>query len=203
MTRDAKMVITGIVVAMMLPLLVIGLKLPLWMCAALAAAAFVVIGLVLRPEAHTVEIELGQLSDTRAQTANSLIGDADVALNRLRKVAPLIRDAQMGDELRKLIATTDSILADVRNEPDSVFAIRRLFTFYLPSAVSVCEGWQTLERHAEPAAERMQQTRDTMHALNQAFVKFAQDADAPDIQEMDTTLKLLKDSLRADLESAS
>ncbi len=49
----------------------------------------------------------------------------------------------------------------------------------------------------------MQQTRDTMHALNQAFVKFAQDADAPDIQEMDTTLKLLKDSLRADLESAS
>ncbi len=59
MTRDAKMVITGIVVAMMLPLLVIGLKLPLWMCAALAAAAFVVIGLVLRPEAHTVEIEAG------------------------------------------------------------------------------------------------------------------------------------------------
>jgi hypothetical protein len=105
--------------------------------------------------------------------------------------------------VQSLAKTTDAVLTDVRANTDRAMVVRRLFTFYLPNAVSVAEGWQTLERHVNPSPVRVQQTRDTMQALNDAFVKYAQDADAPEMQELDTTLKVLRDSLKSDLEKTT
>jgi len=193
------MMITGVAAAVVLPILVLGLGLPLWLCAVIAAGVFVGLWFLLRATA-SVSIDAEEVLEARSQTAQGLIAGAEVALNRLNKVGPLIRDAEMRGSVQKLIATTGSVLADVRENPDRAMAVRRMFTFYLPNAVGVAEGWQTLERHANPSADRMQQTRETMHSLNDAFTKFAQDADAPEIQELDTTLKVLKDSLKSDLE---
>jgi hypothetical protein len=199
MGRDTTTLITGVAAAIVLPLLVLGLKLPLWLCGLIAAGVFVGLWYVLRASSP-VGIDGEKILEARTQTTDALLADADVSLNRLKKVTPLIQDAQMRGEAQSLCATTDSVMADVRNDPDRVMAIRRLFTFYLPNAVSVAEGWQTLERHANPSADRVQQTRETMHSLNDAFKKYAQDADAPEIQELDTTLKVLRDSLKSDLE---
>lgn len=199
MERDTTMMITGVAAAVVLPILVLGVGLPLWLCAVIALGVFVGLWFLLRATA-SVRIDGQQVLEARSQTAQGLIADAEVALNRLNKAGPLIRDAEMRASVQKLIATTGSVLADVRDNPDQVMAVRRMFTFYLPNAVSVVEGWQTLERHADPSADRMQQTRETVHSLNEAFAKFAQDADAPEIQELDTTLKVLKDSLKSDLE---
>lgn len=199
MGRDTTMLIMGVAAAVVLPILVLGLKLPFWLCGIIAAAVLIGLWYMLR-EHGPGGIDMDKVFEARAQTTGGLVGDADVSLNRLKKVAGLIQDAQMRGDVQSLCATTDSVLADVRDNPDRVMAIRRLFTFYLPNAVSVAEGWQTLERHADPSSDRVQQTRETMHSLNEAFKKYAQDADAPDIQELDTTLKVLKDSLKSDLE---
>jgi hypothetical protein len=199
MGRDTALLIGAVVAAVVLPILLLGLKLPLWLCGLGALAIFVAAFLLPRAQAPA-RFDVGKVIEARAQTANELIADAGVSLNRLKKVAVLIQDAQMRSQAVDLCTTADSVLADVREDPDRVMAIRRLFTFYLPNAASVAEGWQTLERHANPSPDRVQQTRETMQGLNEAFKKFAEDADEPEIQELDTTLKVLKDSLKSDLE---
>ena len=46
-------------------------------------------------------------------------------------------------------------------------------------------------------------TRIWQRPWNIAFKKFASDADAPELQELDLNLKVVKDSLKADLEKAA
>ncbi|HWA89852.1 MAG TPA: 5-bromo-4-chloroindolyl phosphate hydrolysis family protein [Rhizomicrobium sp.] len=191
--------IACVAAAVVLPLLVLGLNLPLWLCGLIAAGVFVGLWYLLRA-GSPVGIDGEKIVEARAETAYGLLSAADVSLNRLKKVVPLIQDAQMRGEAQNLCSTMDSVMAELRENPDRVMAIRRLFTFYLPNAVSVAEGWQVLERHADPSADRMQQTRETMQGLNDAFRKYAQDADAPDMQDLDITLKVLRSSLKADLE---
>ena len=82
-------------------------------------------------------------------------------------------------------------------------AVRRFLTFYLPNAAGITEGWQTLERNANPAAERVAQTREVMKALGDAFQKFASQADTPELEELDLNLKVVKDALKSDLEKTS
>ena len=65
-------------------------------------------------------------------------------------------------------------------------------------------AWDSSASHpsARPSNERIDQTRSTMHALGQAFAKFADDVAEPQLQELDLDLKVLNDALKADLETA-
>ena len=202
MGRETATLVAGIAAAAVLPLLALGLTLPLWLSAIVAAGAFAGVWYLLRSGGHA-GLEDEDLLAARSETARGLIDDATTSLDRLKKVAPLIRDETMRGQVQSLAKTTDAVLTDVRANTDRAMVVRRLFTFYLPNAVSVAEGWQTLERHVNPSPVRVQQTRETMRALNDAFVKYAQDADAPEMQELDTTLKVLRDSLKSDLEKTT
>jgi 5-bromo-4-chloroindolyl phosphate hydrolysis protein len=202
MGRETATLVAGIAAAAVLPLLALGLTLPLWLSAIVAAGVFAGVWYLLRSGGRA-GLEDEDLLAARSETARGLIDDATTSLDRLKKVAPLIRDETMRGQVQSLAKTTDAVLTDVRANTDRAMVVRRLFTFYLPNAVSVAEGWQTLERHVNPSPVRVQQTRDTMQALNDAFVKYAQDADAPEMQELDTTLKVLRDSLKSDLEKTT
>lgn len=201
MGRETAILIAGLAGAVTMPLLALGLGLPLWLSFGVGGGVYAGLYFLLRSGgARGSDLDNDDLIEARNETVRGLIDDAAAALARLKQVAPRIQDQTMRGEVMSLAKTTDAVLADVREEPGRAMAVRRLFTFYLPNALGVAEGWQTLERHANPSPLRVQQTRETMRALNETFLKFAQDADAPEMQQLDTTLKVLKDSLKSDLE---
>ncbi|MBV9993326.1 MAG: 5-bromo-4-chloroindolyl phosphate hydrolysis family protein [Alphaproteobacteria bacterium] len=202
MGRESATLIAGLAAAVAFPALALGLSLPLWLSAVVTAGVFAGLWYLLRSGGRA-GVDDEALLDARAETARGLIDDASDALARLKQVAPKIQDQTMRGEVQALAKTTDGVIADVRANPDRAMSVRRMFTFYLPNALGVAEGWQTLERHANPSPVRVQQARDTMRALNETFLKFAQDADAPEMQQLDTTLKVLKDSLKSDLEKTA
>jgi 5-bromo-4-chloroindolyl phosphate hydrolysis protein len=200
--RGTAVLVAGIAAAVVLPLLAIVANLPILFSLAVAAAVFGGVWLLLR-SGRPANLAAEDLLTAQSDTARALIADGAAALERLRKVIPTINDLAMQTEMRTLAMTAQGVLSDMLANPGRVMSIRRLFTFYLPNAVAVAEGWQMLERHASPSVARVQQSRETMRALNEAFVKYAQDADAPELQELDTTLKLLKSSLKSDMEKIS
>jgi len=201
MGRGNAVLVAGIAAAAVLPLLALGVGLPMLFSGGIASGVFAGLWFLLRSGGAAPVDE--DLLAARFDTARGLIADGAAALEQLRKLAPATRDKAMRDDIQALVKTSQGVIDDIRENPDRAMAVRRLFTFYLPNAVAVTEGWQVLERHAKPSEARVQQTRDTMRALNDAFVKYAQDADAPEIQELDTTLKLLKDSLKSDMEKSA
>jgi len=78
--------------------------------------------------------------------------------------------------------------------------VRRLLSFYLPNAASLAEGWRALETRITPSDDRMNQTRETVKALGDAFDRFADQASEPQLKTLDLDLKVLNDALKSDLE---
>ena len=202
MSRETSTLIAGLIGAAILPILALSAGLPLWLSAVIVFGVSVGLWFLLRAGAPD-SADDEQLMLTRNDTTRGLIADATVAYQRLQRVAPVIQDQTMRGEVQDLIKTTAGVLDEVKDSPDRAMAVRRLLTFYLPNAVAVAEGWQRLERATNPQPARVQQTRDTMKALNAAFIQYAQQADAPDMADLDTTLKVLNASLKSDIEKAS
>jgi len=201
MERGTSIFVAGLAAAVALPVCVFALGLPLWLGVAIAAGVFFGLTLALRSSGFGLNVDA--LEEAQSDTTRGLITDGGAALDRLKRTVPAIQDASMRKSVQGLCGTADKILANIRTDPVRVMAVRRFLTFYLPNAASIAEGWQTLERNASLSPERVAQTRDVMGALGDAFKKFASDADAPELQELDLNLKVVKDSLKADLEKAA
>lgn len=197
--RGSSTLLAGGAAAVALPALALGAHLPLPIAGAVAAAVFAGVWLLAPgPTARTLDVDA--LTETQDDTARALIADAQGSLARLRAAGAGVRDAQMKAGVEKLQATADRVLSDLRASPDRVMAVRRLLTFYLPNAASLAEGWRALEQTARPSLERVAQTRSTMAALDDAFTRYADDMQAPQLQTLDLDLKVLNDALKADLE---
>jgi hypothetical protein len=201
MERGTSILVAGLAAAVALPACVFALGFPLWL--ALTVAAGVFFGLMLAMRSSGFGLNMDALAEAQSDTTRGLISDGTAALDRLRRAAPAIQDTSMKSAVQGLSATADKILANIKTDPVRVMAVRRFLTFYLPNAAAIAEGWQTLEHNASLSPERVAQTRDVMGALGDAFKKFASDADAPELQELDLNLKVVKDSLKADLEKAA
>lgn len=194
--------LAGAAGAIALPVLALSLKLPLWLALVIAVALVAGLWLVLKPGGGSG----GGLSDeavldARSETARGLVADAVLALDRLQKTRRGIKDKPMRAEVQRLAEIGDKVVRDVRSNPDRAMAVRRLLTFYLPNAANLAEGWLALEGRALPSPERIVQTRQTMHALGEAFAKFADDVSEPQLQALDLDLKVLNDALKSDLET--
>ncbi len=194
--------IAGVVAALIPPILVLGFAQPLWLALTIAFALMVAIWFLLKPRAarRPRGLDADAISDSRRATARDLLAEGEAALERLRNAPRAIRDPLMREEIRLLVMKADKVFRDIRNDPDKVVAVRRLMHFYLPTAASVAEGWRALENKREPAPERVQQTRETMASLNDAFTQFADELHEPQMQTLDLDLRVLNDALKADLE---
>lgn len=125
MGRETATLIAGLAAAAVLPLLALGLGFPLWLSAVIAAGVFAGAWYLLRSGGHA-GLEDEDLLAARSETARGLIDDATTSLDRLKKVAPLIRDETMRGQVQSLAKTTDGVLADVRANTDHAMAVRRL-----------------------------------------------------------------------------
>ncbi len=201
MERGTSTFLAGAVGAAVLPASVFLLNLPFWLGGVIAVGVFGGLHLALKPSGFGLKLD--DMSEAQMETVRGLISDGNEALDRLKQTIPNIKDAKMKAMVQNLSATADKLFARLRGNPDRAMSVRRMLTFYLPNAAAIAEGWETLERNADPSPQRIAQTRDVMAALNDAFTKFAGEADAPELQDLDLSLKLVKDSLKADLEKTA
>ena len=191
--------LAGTVAALLPPVLVVGFDQPiglgLGLGFGLGGALFGMLGLARgRPPSA-----LDGLPEARASTAKALIEEGQAALDELRATTRLVRDALMREELKLLVMKAERVLSEVRTEPSCAMQVRRLFTFYLPNAANVAEGWRALESKSERAPDLEVQTRDTVAALNDAFTRFADEMHEPKMQALDLDLKVLNSALKEDL----
>lgn len=184
--------------ALVAALVAFRLHLPLWLVAAVATGVWFGVQALL-PRPHGGEL----LDDARAETARALIEDGAVALDRLRSAGARMQDPEMRASVDRLAATAGRVLAEVRTAPAKAMGVRRLLTFYLPTAASLAEGWRSLEDRRTPSPERLAQTHETLLALNDAFDRFADELDAPRLETLDVDLRLLNDALNADLDRSA
>jgi hypothetical protein len=201
MDRGTSTLIAGVAGALAFPLLVFGLALPLWLGLVVALGIFGGLLLALRPRGFGFDVDA--MTEAQSDTVRGLISDGTAALGRIKRIAPAIGDPAMKSAVQSLAATSDQILAHVGNDSSRAMAVRRYLTFYLPNAASIAEGWQTLESNAGSPPERKEQARDVMKALNEAAMKYASDADQPELNELDLSLKVVKDALKSDLEKTA
>jgi hypothetical protein len=201
MERGTSTLLAGVIGAIALPVCVFALQLPFWLGLIVGGGVFIGLRLALRPSGFGLKLD--DMSEAQRETVQGLIGDGSEALDRLKRTIPQIKDAKMKAMVQSLSATADKVLGRVKGSPDRAMTVRRLLTFYLPNAASIAEGWETLEQNADPSPQRIAQTRDVMGALNDAFAKFATEADSPELQDLDLSLKVVKDSLKADLEKTA
>ena len=192
----------GVAAALTPPILVLGFGLPAWLALTIAFLEFVVLWFLLKPgaEPERGRLDAGAISANRRGAAEDLIADGERALQRLRDAPRTIRDQLMREEIRLLVMKADRVMREVRGQPDKVMAVRRMLNFYLPNAASVAEGWRALENKSEPSPDRVQQTRETMAQLNDAFTRFADELHEPQMQTLDLDLKVLNDALKQDLD---
>lgn len=203
LNAGAAATIAGVVAALIPPPLVLAAAVPAWLALMIAFAVFVALFLLLKPNARRSagRLDVGAIADERRGTAGDLLREGDRALDRLRTAPRTIHDQLMREEIRLLTMKAERVLREVRHDPDKVMAVRRLLTFYLPNAASVAEGWRALENKSEPSPARVQQTRETMAQLNDAFTQFADELHEPQMQTLDLDLRVLNDALKRDLDS--
>lgn len=201
MTRGSAILIAGCAAAAVLPATAFGLNLPLWLDAAASLGVFSGVYLLSRRPAPAGGLDPDAVAEAQSQTARSLVGEAAAALDRLKRAGGAVRDPAMRDQIAALARTGEQVVAGVRADPAKAMPVRRLLTFYLPTAASLAEGWRALEAQRTPAADRASQTRETMCALNKAFAQFADEMTAPQMQTLDLDLKVLNDALKSDLEA--
>lgn len=202
LNAGAAAAIAGVVAALIPPPLVLAAGVPAWLALMIAFIVFVAVFLMLRPKPRRAagRLDTGAMAEERRGTAGDLLREGDKALDRLRAAPRMIHDQLMREEIRLLTMKADRVLREVRHDPDKVMAVRRLLTFYLPNAASVAEGWRALENKSEPSPARVQQTRETMAQLNDAFTQFADELHEPQMQTLDLDLKVLNQALKQDLE---
>jgi 5-bromo-4-chloroindolyl phosphate hydrolysis protein len=198
-SRGSATLLATCTAAAVLPIGAFLLGLPLWIDGPVAGGIGLGLYVLLR-SGRPATIDENSLNEARAETGRSLLPDATAALNRMQRALDRIRDPGVRGAVASLVATSRKVLDQLRAEPSRAMAVRRLLTFYLPNAASLAEGWVALEGSAVPSPERMAQTGETLRALNQAFAKFCDDMDAPQMQTLDIDLKVVNDALKSDLE---
>ena len=194
----AAAIVAGTIAALVPPVLVLGFDQPaglgLGLGFGLGGALFGLLGLGRGRRGA------GPVEDGRNATARELVAEGRAALERLRRAGCAVRDELMREEIKLLGMKADRVLRDAEADPACAMQVRRLFTFYLPNAASVAEGWRVLESKPEPEPVLATQTRETVANLNDAFSKFAEEMHEPKLQTLDLDLRVLNNALKQDLE---
>ncbi len=179
--------------------LLAGLGWNLLLCMGLALASYPGFLLVLRPVKKIGRIEVetignGELLHERLQEAGS-------DYRRMRKAADKILDPVLKRDVQSLLATAESILKFLTDNPKKISSARRYIDYYQETAANVLENYVELQdsRLATREAQKiLQNTAEAVATLKGAFQMQFEKLLQNELMDMEADLNLLKQTLRSE-----
>lgn len=139
------------------------------------------------------------LPSGRTELVQKILGEAADALKALDAVRGRLRSPDSVASVAGIVATGNRIMTAVAAAPEGFATAQRLFTYYLPEAVKVGEALAALETDPRANAERIAATEGVMRKLAVLFDRTELELRETDGQSLDIDLRLLDQSLAADL----
>jgi 5-bromo-4-chloroindolyl phosphate hydrolysis protein len=196
---DRNWIAAGIVAAVLIPLLVFGLRLPFAVGAGAGAIVFAGLTFLLTPRRLFEGIDVSKVARGRLDLARRVLTEAEPAVERLKSVAGRIRNTAIAARVDRLAETGRTILAGVEADPNRLAGVQRFLTYYLPQASELADNYAVLEQKRSPDPSRVKEAEDLIGKLDEAFSHYADSLLESDLADLDVQLRLLQSSLKEDL----
>lgn len=154
---------------------------------------------VQRPQIAAPPVVPEGLPSGRAELIQRVLGEAAAALRGLDAVIPRLRHPDSVASVAGIVAAGNRTMGVVAAQPDKFNTAQRLFTYYLPEAVKVAEALAALEADPRGDAGRIVATQGVLQKLTMLFDRTELELRESDAQALDIDLRLLDQSLAADL----
>ncbi len=193
----------GVVAAVMLPILAIGVGAPFWIACVISALAGGGVVAILAPRKLFSQLDASGAARGKIEFARELLTDAEPLAARMEAAARSIATPKVAELVKHLVSVARDIFAAIEKDPLRIDRVRRFLTYYLPRAAEIAEAYQGLERAPTRDAARIAATGELIDRLDVAFTRYAASLQSADLDKLDIELKLLKSSLDDDLGPAA
>ena len=190
--------IAGAAGGLFAPIAVFGFGLSAW--AALPGAALVFFGvrLILAPRRLFEGFDFSGLDRDSVALARDILTDAHGHLDRLKELSRGAKSPRVRERLNHLHTIASRVVAEVEAKPRRANSVRRLLTYYLPSAVRLGEGHRVLEQANAPDRERLMAAEEMIARLDTVFARHADRISDEEVEGLDVEIRLLEDAIRAE-----
>jgi 5-bromo-4-chloroindolyl phosphate hydrolysis protein len=152
-----------------------------------------------RPQIEAPVVGENVLPQGRTELVQQVLGEAATSLRALDALMPKLRHPDSVSSVARIVAVGNRIMQAVAVSPDKLAIAQRVFTYYCPETVKVAEALSKLELDARPDVERISGTQTVLKKLEVLFERTELELKADDGKELDIDLKLLDQSIEADL----
>lgn len=152
-----------------------------------------------RPEIEAPVVGENVLPQGRTELVQQVLGEAATSLRALDALMPKLRHPDSVSSVARIVAVGNRVMQAVAASPDKLAIAQRVFTYYCPESVKVADALSKLEMDARPDVERITSTQTVLKKLEVLFERTELELKADDGKELDIDLKLLDQSIEADL----
>ncbi|MBB3810137.1 5-bromo-4-chloroindolyl phosphate hydrolysis family protein [Pseudochelatococcus contaminans] len=189
----------GVVGALSVPLLTVGVGFPLFVSAAIGVVLFLGVTLLLSPRRLFEGLSFTGVSKGQLDFARDLIKEGDAHVRKLRALARDMPGREMAGRLNHLAETGARILADIEKKPRKASSVGRFVSYYLPQTVRIAEGYLVLHGRTRPDPERLRELSSVVDRLDTVFDQYADTLVENELSALDVQLRLIDASLKQDI----
>lgn len=176
------------------------LALPLWLSALAAAAVFLAVALIFRPN----RFRLGKIqteNEAEYRSLESIIGDGYQRIDELHGYVRKVRNPAVSAQVAKICSVGDKIFGYIQKNPQKVRGARLFFTYYLDTTCNILNRYCELESqgvNAPEIAQSMARAEHTIGLLAQAVEKQLANLLQNDVFDLETELSLLEQTIKSE-----
>jgi 5-bromo-4-chloroindolyl phosphate hydrolysis protein len=137
--------------------------------------------------------------NSRSELVQKVLLEAATALQKLDDIISKLRTQDSIDAVSQLVRTGKRLMTQIADNPEKLSIAQRVFTYYAPEAVGVADALAKMENEAKPDISRILSTQSVLQKLVILFEKTEMELKSDDNKSLDIDLKLLDQSLQADL----
>lgn len=141
------------------------------------------------------------LPNGRSELVNGVLNEAATALNQLDEIIPRLRHTSSIASVAQIVTVGKRLMNHIAANPEKFAIAQRVFTYYCPQTVGVAEALAVLENDSKLDIGRISSTQSILQKLSILFEKTELELKEDDNKSLDIDLKLLDQSLQADLTS--
>ena len=170
----------------------------LLLCAALCAAAYVLLRKRFPPQVEYVR-EPEKEPDTGVPELDTAIRQGRAAVREIRALNDAIPDKALSESLDAIEMLTQKIFAQVEKEPDKLPKIRRMMDYYLPTTLKLVRKYAELQNEAAlPSVHTMlQEIAGTVKTVETAFRRQLDSLYEHDVIDITADVQVMEQMLRA------